>query len=59
LTQRLHNLIAILPQGGNGDTATAKHNDGHDGDNQRGVVLLGLVNAGGHLVVHDFFSWVE
>jgi hypothetical protein len=59
LAQRLHNLITILPQGANGNTATAKQDNGHYGNNERGVVLFWLVNAGGHLVVHDFFSWVE
>jgi hypothetical protein len=55
----LYDRVAILPQCGNTDTATAQQHNCHSRDNESVVVLFGLVHGGGHLIVHDFFSWVE
>ena len=51
--QRLHDLIAILPQGGNANAAAANKEYRYGRDDERRVALLGLVYAGGHLIIHD------
>jgi hypothetical protein len=55
----LHNLIAILPQGSHTNAAAAKEEDRYYSDDEGGVALLGLVHAGGHLIIHDAFSYFE
>jgi hypothetical protein len=54
----LHNGIPVLPQGGNTDTTTAQQHNGHRRDDEI-VVPFGLIHGGGHLVVHNTFSYIE
>jgi len=54
----LQNGIAIGPGGVPGYTATTQYYDYNDGNNDNGVVLLlRFFNDGGHLLVHDCFSF--
>lgn len=52
-------MIAILPHCGGTDTAAAKQDGSDYRDDESSVAFLGLFSAWGHLIVHEFFSYVE
>jgi hypothetical protein len=55
----LHDGITILPQGASTDTAAAEQDNCNSRDEERVIALFGLVHSGGHLVIHNPFSYFE